>query len=531
MPGIRIRADASQAEREGQKAERAFRGVGDSAQKAESKYSRLTRALGQDRHWQTLQRGLGRTTNMLMSFQSAVIGAAGIGGMGYLIDRNIQAADQIGKTAAKVGVGVEALQELRYAAELAGVSQKNLDMGLQRFSRRVAEAAQGQGELLKVVEKYGVSLQDSQGRLRSTNELLGEFANVVRNAETEQERLRIAFKMFDSEGAAMVNLLREGSDAINDLRKDARDLGIVLDREMVKNAEEANDQLTKLKKVIGAQLTQVVVDLAPEIGEVAGNMGNWVSQNKDFLTQDVPGHIRSITGEIAGFVETLNKIPEPILYGGIGALFGGRVGGKYGAIAGTAAGLGLSLYREGIRDVSEEAQHLMGVIQELEEKPWLNRADAQRLAEAREEFSSIRDQLIMNSEEARRVSLRMADMGDSSEQAAIQAGAAMSNMADNTRDAGDAAEEATAHWLTDMDLLEKKIDKWNKIKLRGKCDDLRTIIDPKDRKAGSGHNEFRGEHRQQIPCSSPYRRRSVRYWPRGDSRSHHVQLVAVTEAA
>jgi hypothetical protein len=61
-------------------------------------------------------------------------------------NRSISAADAIGKTADKIGVGVEALQELRFAAKASGVEQQTLDMALQRFTRRAAEAAQGTGE-------------------------------------------------------------------------------------------------------------------------------------------------------------------------------------------------------------------------------------------------------------------------------------------------------------------------------------------------------------------------------------------------
>jgi hypothetical protein len=53
----------------------------------------------------------------------ALIGAATVGGLGALIDRSISAADAIGKTADKIGVGVEALQELRFAAKASGVEQ------------------------------------------------------------------------------------------------------------------------------------------------------------------------------------------------------------------------------------------------------------------------------------------------------------------------------------------------------------------------------------------------------------------------
>ena len=65
----------------------------------------------------------------------ALVGAATVGGLGALIDRSISAADAVGKTADKIGVGVEALQELRFAAKASGVEQQTLDMALQRFSR------------------------------------------------------------------------------------------------------------------------------------------------------------------------------------------------------------------------------------------------------------------------------------------------------------------------------------------------------------------------------------------------------------
>jgi len=48
----------------------------------------------------------------------ALAGVAAVGGLATLIDRSISAADAVGKTADKIGVGVEALQELRYAAPM-----------------------------------------------------------------------------------------------------------------------------------------------------------------------------------------------------------------------------------------------------------------------------------------------------------------------------------------------------------------------------------------------------------------------------
>jgi hypothetical protein len=63
-------------------------------------------------------RDLGRRAELLRSgirtLGGALIGAATVGGLGALIDRSISAADAIGKTVDKIGVGVEALQKLRF---------------------------------------------------------------------------------------------------------------------------------------------------------------------------------------------------------------------------------------------------------------------------------------------------------------------------------------------------------------------------------------------------------------------------------
>jgi hypothetical protein len=90
-------------------------------------------------------KGLGRQAELLRAgirtLGGALIGVTTVGGLAALVDRSISAADAIGKIADKIGVGVEALQELRFAAKASGIEQQTLDMALQRFTRHAAEAA------------------------------------------------------------------------------------------------------------------------------------------------------------------------------------------------------------------------------------------------------------------------------------------------------------------------------------------------------------------------------------------------------
>jgi uncharacterized protein (TIGR02217 family) len=165
-------------------------------------------------------RGLGRQAELLRNgirtLGGALAGVATVGGLTALVDRSISAADAIGKTADKIGVGVEALQELRFAAKASGVEQQTLDMALQRFTRRAAEAAQGTGEAKEALAQMGIALRDQSGNLRRSENLLADVADAFARIEDPAERMRLAFKLFDSEGVALVNLLRGGSDALEE---------------------------------------------------------------------------------------------------------------------------------------------------------------------------------------------------------------------------------------------------------------------------------------------------------------------------
>ena len=65
-------------------------------------------------------KGLGRQAELLRTgirtLGGALAGVATVGGLAALVDRSISAADAIGETASKIGVGVEALHPALYSS-------------------------------------------------------------------------------------------------------------------------------------------------------------------------------------------------------------------------------------------------------------------------------------------------------------------------------------------------------------------------------------------------------------------------------
>ena len=178
-------------------------------------------------------------------------------------------ADALGKTADKIGLTTKSLQELRFGASQSGVKVETLDMAMQRFSRRLGEAQRGTGELTGTLLEYGIAVKNVDGSSRSVDEVLSDVANTIMNAESSTERLRIAFKAFDSEGAALVNMLKGGALGLQLFRDQANELGIVMEDHLIRNAEETGNKFDILTKVMGIRFQSMLIELAPLIDKVA----------------------------------------------------------------------------------------------------------------------------------------------------------------------------------------------------------------------------------------------------------------------
>lgn len=266
------------------------------SQKAGDNFNSLTKTIGK----------------MKVAF-AGFIAAIAVRGAFRAITESIDKLDKLGDTAAKIGISTDALQELRYAASQVNVEQSALDMGLQRFTRRLGEARKGTGELKDTLLDANIALVDQEGRARSTEDVLADYADAIQNAGDEAEQLRMAFKGFDSEGAALVNVLRDGSSGLRRFADEARAAGLVVNENLIRQAGDAGDKLSTMRQVVSTQLTVALAQLAPTITAV----GNAFVNSLPGLIAWIDGFMRlenqSTTGlkaQLEDMTNELNKIPE-----------------------------------------------------------------------------------------------------------------------------------------------------------------------------------------------------------------------------
>ena len=196
-----------------------------------------------------------------VSAAAAAVGA----GLAVITAKAIESGDEVAKAAKKIGIGAEALQELRFAADRAGVAEAELNVGLRSLQRRAAEAAAGNKEFAKGFATLGVRVTDANGKIKPTEQLLAEVADGMGTLSTQAQRTAAAMRVAGDSGFQLNNLFNQGSEGIEALRKRARSLGFVLNEEMTKELEEAQDALTDMRRVAGGLTSRIGVALLPVV--------------------------------------------------------------------------------------------------------------------------------------------------------------------------------------------------------------------------------------------------------------------------
>lgn len=195
--------------------------------------------------------------------------AAGLGALATGLKSATADIAKLADTADRIGLTTNELQELQHAAQQTGVDTGVLNMAMQRFTRRVAEAHQGAGELKGTLELYGIATKDANGQNRKAIDVLGDLADRIKNTESEQEALRIAFKAFDSEGATLVNTLRNGAEGLAEYRKQAHEFGVVIERDAIEAARNFDTMLDTLARRISINLKSSLAEGIRDIGAFA----------------------------------------------------------------------------------------------------------------------------------------------------------------------------------------------------------------------------------------------------------------------
>lgn len=206
----------------------------------------------------------------------AAFGTAAVASTVALVRSQINLADATSKTADRLGFTTEELSKLRYAAEMTGVAGNTFDMAMQRMTRRLGEATTGAGEAVKALQELNLDAQALSDA--GPAEAFKTIADALSQIPNQSDRVRLAFKFFDSEGVKLVNTISGGRAGIEAFGDELERLGGVIDSKAAKQAEQFNDNLNRFQRTISGTGNELAISLLPALVEFTDLIGERETQ-------------------------------------------------------------------------------------------------------------------------------------------------------------------------------------------------------------------------------------------------------------
>jgi hypothetical protein len=205
--------------------------------------------------------------------------------------------DDLDKKSKGMGESVANIQALAFAAgQTSGLPFETAVAGFEKMSKRVAEAAMGTGEAAMALKKLNIDAKElNKLKPYKQFQLLADAMEAVPHAGT---RAALAAKLFDMEARRLHITMRGGAATLEEYKKQAEEMGILLDESMVSDAARANDAIDKLsrswenfKLVLAAGAAPMFEGLAEGLQDLTESLAQFTKWMKT-LNPDGPENMR-----------------------------------------------------------------------------------------------------------------------------------------------------------------------------------------------------------------------------------------------
>jgi hypothetical protein len=173
-----------------------------------------------------------------------------------MVERSIELADETGKLAQRAGVTTEALSTLAYAAELSDVSLQELTDSFRFLNDVIANSVNGNAAAARTLRRVGVEAGP-------VDEMLLQIADRFADLPDGAQKSALAVDLFGRAGTRLIPFLNAGRAGIEELRAEARRLGLEISGDFARDAEEFNDNLTRIRKTVDGMVLSLSRDLMP----------------------------------------------------------------------------------------------------------------------------------------------------------------------------------------------------------------------------------------------------------------------------
>jgi hypothetical protein len=209
-------------------------------------------------------------------------------------------AEELGNTAQKVGVPVEELSKLSFAAGVSGTSMETLSRSLGFLSKNMLDATKGIGNAQQQFKDLGVQVTDSSGKLRPVSDVLFDISAKFSNSADGAIKTADAINLLSRGGKELIPFLNLGTDRLKEFAVIAERVGLVIKQETADQATKLNENLRILGKTTEGFGHLVLEGLLPALVRWSNDAVD-TATHTDIIKQSADLVVSSIKTVIAWF--------------------------------------------------------------------------------------------------------------------------------------------------------------------------------------------------------------------------------------
>lgn len=183
-----------------------------------------------------------------------------------LHDMTLEAASDVDDLVTQsmvTGLSTKTLQEMQYASEFVDVSVDTMTGSMTKLTRAMADARNGNEATAKAFAELGVSVTDSNGNLRSAEDVFYDVIDALGQIDNQTERDAMAMEILGKSAQDLNPLILAGSDAMKQYAEEAAAVNYVLSDEQVAALAAVDDAHQKYMLTVEAAKNQLAADFAP----------------------------------------------------------------------------------------------------------------------------------------------------------------------------------------------------------------------------------------------------------------------------
>lgn len=191
------------------------------------------------------------------------MGTVAVGALVGIATKSAGAGDRVDKMSQKIGMSAKGFQEWDYILSQSGASIDSLGVGMKTMAAGIEKPTE---DSIKAFKAIGLSVEELSGM--SQEQAFETVVKGLQGMDEGLEKTRTASVLLGKQGQELMPLLNSEADSIENLKKNANDLGMVMSDDAVKGAASMTDAMDNIKRAAGGLMNNLGGALMPVLNKV-----------------------------------------------------------------------------------------------------------------------------------------------------------------------------------------------------------------------------------------------------------------------